>query len=84
MCDFFDDFDNDDFMDDDSSGDGLEGEMNQPMADNTELDDQPDEDGSQDDDSVAKAAFIIGGSMVWELEEEEGRGQKKRKGFGDD
>lgn len=74
MCDFFDDFedfDNSDFTDEDS----LEGEMDEPFTGDAELDDEPIEAESQDDDFTVKDAFILGGAMGFAYEE----GMRKRK-----
>lgn len=85
MEDFFDDFDNDDFMDEDSYEDSFEGKMDEPFTDDAELDDEPIEAESQDDDFTAKDAFFLGGAMGFAYSEglREGK-RRKRKRFGDD
>ena len=88
----FDDFGDNGFTDDDSFEDSLEGEMDEPFADDTELDDEPIEAESQDDD-LTLDPFILGGAMGFAFEEgvEERRRKrllkeqsKRRKRFSDD
>ena len=81
MCDFFDDyednFDNDDFMDEDSFEDSLEGEMDEPFTDDTELEDKPDQPESQGDDLTIDP-FFIGGAMGFAYEEGVEESRRKR------
>jgi hypothetical protein len=94
MCDYFDDFDNHNFLEDDSFEDGLEGEMNDPFAGDSEPDENPDEAESKDG-FTATHAFLAGSFAAWAYEEgfEEGHRKKvlkeqskrrKRKRFSDD
>ena len=100
MCDNFDDFkddfDNDDFIDDNSFEDSLEGEIDEPFAGDSELDDEPDQveskedeftakDGICDDGPSAREAAILGGAMGFAYEEGlNERKRRKRKRSGDD
>lgn len=100
MCDFDDfdndDLDNDDFIDDFSFEDCLEGEMDEPFAGDSELDDEPDQveskedeftakDGICDDGLSAREAAILGGAMGFAYEEglNEGKRRKRKKVSGD-
>ncbi len=85
MEDFFDDFDNDDFIDEDSFEVSLEGEMDEAFTGDTELDDDPLEAESEDDDFTAKDAIFLGGAMGFGYEEGfTERKRRKRKRFSDD
>ena len=90
MEDFFDDFDDDEgeSMDENSFEDEYDPdtEMEDPLDGDSDLDDGPDEAKTQahKDDSTAKDAFIIGGSMVWDLEEVKERRRRKQKYLDDD
>jgi hypothetical protein len=91
----FDDFGENGFTDDDSFEDSLEGEMDEPFADEPDHEDEPDEAESQDDHFTAKDAFILGGAMGFAYEEgveerrrkrlsKEQSKQRKRKKISDD
>lgn len=70
MDDYFDDFNDGDFMDDsfeDSSDENFEAENS--FDEDPEKGDEPDEADSQEDDFNAKDAFILGGAMGWAYEE---------------
>ena len=85
MEDFFDDFDNDDFMDEDSFEDSVEGEMEDALTGDAELDDEHIEPESQDDDFTAKDAFILGATMGFAYEQGlRTRKRRKRKRFSND
>ena len=73
MCDFDDDFE-----------DSFEEKMDEPFTDDTELDDKPEQDESQDD-VLRIDPFVLGGAMGFAYEEglREGK-RRKRKRFGDD
>ena len=73
----FDDFGENGFTDDDSFEDSLEGEMDEPFADEPDHEDEPDEAESQDDHFTAKDAFILGGAMGFAYEE--GVEERRRK-----
>ncbi len=80
MCDFEDDFDNDDFMDENT-------EMDDPLDGDSDLDGEPDdaESQGQEDDFTAKNAFILGGAMGFAYEKGfRERKRRKRKRFSDD
>ena len=72
----FDDFGENGFTDDDSFEDSLEGEMDEPFTGDTELDDEPIEAESQDDDFTVDS-FFIGGVMG--LAYSEGLKERKRR-----
>ena len=76
----FDDFGENGFTDDDSFEDSLEGEMDEPFTDDTELDvdDEPIEAESQDDDFTAKDAFLAGFFASWAYEKGFEEGRRKR------
>ena len=85
MCDNFDDFednfDNDDFMYDDSFEGGLEGALDEPYAGENEPEDEIDETESNDD-FTAKDAFITGGAFGFGYEQGfRERKRRKRKRF---
>lgn len=83
MCDYFDDFDGDDFIDMDSLEDSPEAEMDEPC--DAEPEEGHDDSESQDDDFTAKDAFFIGGAMGFAYEEcLNERKRRKRKRFNDD
>jgi hypothetical protein len=78
MCDFEDDFDNDDFMDEDT-------EMDDPLDGDSDLDNEPIEAEPQDDEFTAKDAFFAGSFAGWAHEESlRERKRKKGKKFSDD
>jgi hypothetical protein len=81
----FDDFGENGFTDEDSFEDNLEGEFDEPFADEPDHEDEPDKAESQDDDFTAKVAFILGGAMGFAYEEglREGK-RRKRKKISDD
>jgi len=62
MCDFFDDFEEEDSFEDEYEPDT---EMDDPLDGDSDLDSEPDEVESQGDDFTAKDAFILGGSIGW-------------------
>ena len=85
MCDFFED-DFDDFEDEgepmDEDSDSLEGEMDDPLDGDSDLNGEPD---PQNDDLTARDAFFAGTFAGWAYEEGlRERKRKKRKGSGDD
>ena len=81
MCDFFED---DDFMDEDSFEDSLEGEMDETFAADTELDAESDEAESKCDELTVDP-FLIGGAMGFAYEQGlRERKRRKRKRFRDD
>ena len=84
--DFFgDDFVQGDSMNEDSFGDGLEEEMDEPFTDELDHEDEPDRTESQDDKFTAKDAFILGGTLGFAYKQ--GlieRKRRKRKRFSND
>ena len=89
MEDYFDDyedFDEGDFMDEDSFEDSLEEdlEIDDSFAGDSECDDEPDQAESQDDDLTVDP-FFIGGALGLAYEEglREGK-RRKRKKISDD
>jgi hypothetical protein len=81
MCDIFKD---DDFIDEDSFEDSLEGEMDETFAADTKLDEEPIEAESQDND-LSVDPFIRGGAMGFAYSEGlRERKRRERKRFGDD
>ena len=56
-------------MYEDTFEDSLEGEMDELFTADTELDDEPIEAESQDDDFTAKDDFFLGGTMGFGYEE---------------
>jgi hypothetical protein len=80
----FDDFGENGFTDDDSFEDSLEGEMDEPFADEPDHEDEPDKAESQDYDCTIDP-FFIGGAMGFAYSEglREGK-RRKRKKFSDD
>ena len=85
MEDFFDDFDNDDFMDENSFEDSFERELDEPFTSDTDLEDKPKQAESQGDEFTAKDAFFIGSAMGFGYEEGlRERKRRKRKRFSDD
>ena len=74
MCDFF---EGDDFIDEHSFEDSLEGKMDEPLDGESECDDEPDRVELQRDDFEAKDAFILGGAMGFAYEQ--GLRERKRK-----
>jgi hypothetical protein len=84
MCDFEDDFDNNDFMDDDSFEDDLEAGMDEPYAGDSEFEVKSDQTESKDDDLTVDP-FFIGGAMGYAYEQGlRERKRRKRKRFRDE
>jgi hypothetical protein len=85
MCDFFDEnFDDGNFMNEDSFEDSLEAEMDEPFVGDFEADGEFDAAKSKDDDFTAKDAFILGGAMGFGYSEGlKERKKKRRKRLGD-
>jgi hypothetical protein len=89
MCDYFDDFEDDfdegEFMDDDTFEDSLDGELDDPFAGDSEFEDETDPAESQDSEFTAKDAFIVGGAMGYAYHEglREAKRRKRRR-FRDD
>ena len=85
MCDFFDDFEN--FEEENSFEDEYDADMevDEPFADDAELEDKPDQAESQDDD-LTLDPFILGGAMGFAYEEglREGKRRKKKRISDDD
>jgi len=80
MEDFFDNFDDDfDEMDEDSFEESFEEEMeiDDTVEAVTELDDEPEQAESEDDEFTAKDAFFLGSAMGWAYEE--GLEERKRR-----
>ena len=76
--DWYDDFDNDDFIDEET-------EMDDPFDGDSECDAELDQTESQDDDFTAKDAFLVGGAIGFGYEEgSRERKRRKRKRFRDD
>jgi len=70
MCDFEDDFNDGDFINEDT-------ELNGSFAGDSEFEDETDNPESIDDDFTAKDAFIIGGAFGFGYEE--GLRERKRR-----
>jgi len=79
MKDFFDNFDEGEFMDEDSFEDSLEEnlEMDDLFDDDNKSDDKPDGAESQNNSFTAKDAFLLGGAMGFAYEE--GLEERKRR-----
>ena len=73
-------FDEGEFMDDDQLEDSLEEdlEMDEPCADDAEMEDKPDDAESQEDDFTAKDAFLAGSFAGWAYEEVLEQRRRKR------
>ena len=88
MCDNFDDFNDfgeNDFMEDDSFEYNLEGEMDGTFVGDNKPEDESDVTESQDDEFSGKDAFIIGGAMGYAYHEgRRERKRRKRRRFRDD
>ena len=83
MCDFDDEFDNDDFMDEISFDDeyDADAEMDEPFTDDSDLDGEHTDAESLEDD-LTLDPFIMGGAMGFAYEEGlRGRKKRKRKSF---
>ena len=88
MDDDFDDYDDGDFMDDDSLEDSFDEncEAEDSLDDDPEMSDEPDEAESQEDGFSAREAFMFGVAMGWAYEEglEEAERRKLEKKLQDD
>ena len=88
MDNFFDDFDEGEFMDGDSFEDNFDEncEAEDSFEDDPEMGDEPDAADSHDADFTAREAFFFGSAMGWAYEEglEEGERRKLEKEMGDD
>ena len=88
MDDFFDDFDDDNLMDGDSSEDSFEDrcEAEDTFDDDPEMVNEPDEAESHDDVFSAREDFFFGSAMGWAYEEglEEAERRKLEKEMEDE